>query len=49
MKETRRRQPIFWMVRLLGAISHDEKVRLYAGALAVFFGPLKVGDVPPLF
>ncbi len=28
-------------VRLLGAISHEEKVRLYAGALAVFFGPLR--------
>ena len=28
-------------VRLAGSISHEEKVRYYAGALAVFFGPLR--------
>lgn len=28
-------------VRLAGGVSHDEKVRLYAGALAVFFGPVR--------
>ena len=28
-------------VRLVGTVSHEEKVRYYAGALAVFFGPLR--------
>ena len=28
-------------VALVGEISHDEKTRYYAGALAVFFGPLR--------
>jgi glycosyltransferase involved in cell wall biosynthesis len=28
-------------VHLAGSVSHEEKVRYYAGALAVFFGPLR--------
>lgn len=28
-------------VRLAGEVSHEDKVRYYAGALAVFFGPVR--------